>query len=184
TAQNLNLNRDYVKADAPEMRDWLTLFNAWLPDLFMDIHTTDGADYQYDLTWYMEEWGPLDPAVKAWQDAAFKQAIFPTYDRMGHMQSPYLDLVDHRDITKGIDNFGSGPRFSTGYVALRNRAALLVETHMLKPYAVRVRATYDLVVATLDYVNAHAGSLRKAVTEADADTVAHAAGRELPILFK
>lgn len=184
TAQNLNLNRDYIKADAPEMREWLKMFDAWLPDLFMDIHTTDGADYQYDLTWYLEEWGPLDPAVKAWQDTAFKQSIFPAYDRMGHMQSPYLDLVDHRDITKGIDNFGSGARFSTGYVALRNRAALLVETHMLKSYEVRVRATYDLVVATLEYINAHAGTLRKAVTEADADTVAHASGRELPILYK
>ncbi len=184
TAQNLNLNRDYIKADAPEMRDWLKMFDAWLPDLFMDIHTTDGADYQYDLTWYLEEWGPLHPAVKAWQDTAFKQSIFPAFDRMGHMQAPYLDLVDHRDITKGIDNFGSGPRFSTGYVALRNRAALLVETHMLKSYEVRVRATYDLVVATLAYVNAHAGALRKAVTQADADTVAHAAGSELPILFK
>jgi hypothetical protein len=184
TAQNLNLNRDYTKADAPEMRDWLAMFNAWLPDLFMDIHTTDGADYQYDLTWYMEEWGPLHPAVKAWQDTAFKQSIFPTFDRMGHLQAPYLDLVDHRDITKGVDNFGSGPRFSTGYVALRNRAALLVETHMLKPYETRVRATYDLVVATLAYVNAHPGTLRKAVTQADADTIARAAGAELPILFK
>ena len=57
TAQNLNLNRDYTKADAPEMRAWLAMFDAWLPDLFMDIHTTDGADYQYDLTWYLEEWG-------------------------------------------------------------------------------------------------------------------------------
>jgi hypothetical protein len=122
--------------------------------------------------------------VKAWQDLAFKQSIFPAFDRMGHMQSPYLDLVDHRDITKGIDNFGSGPRFSTGYVALRNRAGLLVETHMLKSYEVRVRATYDLVVATLEYVNAHAGTLRKAVTQADADTVAHASGSELPILFR
>jgi len=184
TAQNLNLNRDYVKADAPEMRDWLGMFNAWLPDLFMDIHTTDGADYQYDLTWYMEEWGPLDPAVKAWQDTAFKHGIFPAFDRMGHMQAPYLELVDHRDITKGIGNFGSGPRFSTGYVALRNRAALLVETHMLKTYEVRVRATYDLIVATLDYINAHAGTLRKAVTAADADTSAHANGRELPLLYK
>jgi hypothetical protein len=99
----------------------------------MDIHTTDGADYQYDLTWYLEEWGPLDPAVKAWQDTALKQSIFPAFDRMGHRQAPYLELVDHRDITKGIGNFGSGPRFSTGYVALRNRAALLVESHMLKP---------------------------------------------------
>lgn len=184
TAQNLNLNRDYVKADAPEMRDWLKMFDAWLPDLFMDIHTTDGADYQYDLTWYMEEWGPLNPAVKAWQDTAFKQSIFPAFDRMGHMQAPYLDLVDHRDITRGIANFGSGPRFSTGYVALRNRAALLVETHMLKSYEVRVRATYDLVVATLAYVNAHAGTLREAVTRADAETIAHASGRALPLLFK
>ena len=184
TAQNLNLNRDYVKADAPEMRDWLRMFDAWLPDLFMDIHTTDGADYQYDLTWYMEEWGPLDPAVKTWQAAAFRQSIFPAYDRMGHLQAPYLELVDHRDITKGIGNFGSGPRFSTGYVALRNRAALLVETHMLKSYETRVRATYDLVVATLDYINAHAGTLRKAVTQADANTVAHADGRELPLLYK
>jgi len=183
TAQNLNLNRDYIKADAPEMRDWLKMFDAWLPDLFMDIHTTDGADYQYDLTWYLEEWGSLDPAVKAWQDNALKQAIFPAFDRMGHHQSPYLELVDHRDITKGIGNFGSGPRFSTGYVALRNRAALLVETHMLKSYEVRVRATYDLVVATLEYFNAHPGTLRAAVTKADADTIAHA-GAEIPVAFK
>ncbi|HKE48164.1 MAG TPA: M14 family metallopeptidase [Rhodanobacteraceae bacterium] len=185
TAQNLNLNRDYTKADAPEMRDWLAMFAAWQPDLFMDIHTTDGADYQYDLTWYMESWGPLHPAVKAWEDHAFKQSIFPAFDRMGHLQAPYLDLVDHRDITKGVGNFGSGPRFSTGYVALRNRAALLVETHMLKPYAVRVKATYDLVVAVLDYINAHPGELRKATAQADADTIAHANDRvEIPVAFK
>src|SRR6185437_13780830 len=82
-------------------------------------------------------------------------------------------------------NFGSGPRFSTGYVALRNRAALLVETHMLKSYEVRVRATYDLIDATLAYVNAHPGTLRNAVTKADADTIANAkSGKELPIVFK
>lgn len=183
TAQNLNLNRDYTKADEPEMRAWLAMFDAWMPDLFMDIHTTDGADYQYDLTWYLEEWGPLDPAVKAWQDTALKGAIFPAFDRKGHKQAPYLELVDHRDITKGIGNFGSGPRFSTGYVALRNRAALLVETHMLKSYEVRVRATYDLVLATLEYLDAHPGTLRAAVTQADANTIAHA-GAEIPVAFR
>lgn len=183
TAQNLNLNRDYMKADAPEMRDWLAMFDSWLPDLFMDIHATDGADYQYDLTWYLEEWGPLDAGVKAWQDAAFKRSIFPAFDAMGHMQAPYIDLVDHRDITKGIGNFGSGPRFSTGYVALRNRAALLVETHMLKSYETRVRATYDLVVATLRYVNAHPGTLRTAVEKAD-ERMKSSAGSTLPLAFK
>jgi hypothetical protein len=186
TAQNLNLNRDYMKADAPEMRDWLAMFDAWQPDLFMDIHTTDGADFQYDLTWYMEEWGPLHPAVKQWEKDAFEKSILPAFEKRGHLASPYLELVDHRDITKGIGNFGSGSRFSTGYVALRNRAALLVETHMLKSYATRVRATYDLVVATLDHFNHHAGELRKAVAKADADTIARArtVDAQLPIAFK
>ncbi len=197
TAQNLNLNRDYMKADAPEMHDWLALFNAWLPDMFVDVHTTDGADYQYDLTWYTEDWGNLDPAVKAWQDTALKDSVFPLVEKhsffsttpqmemRGHLLSPYLDLKDHRDITKGVANFGSGPRFSTGYVALQNRAALLVETHMLKPYATRVHATYDLVAQILEYLNAHPQSLRDAVTKADRNVVARAAqaGASLPIAF-
>ncbi|GAA0720757.1 M14 family metallopeptidase [Dokdonella soli] len=185
TAQNLNLNRDYMKADAPEMRDWLAMFDAWLPDLFMDIHTTNGADYPYDLTWYLEEWGPLHPAVKRWEKDAFEGAIFPAFEKRGHLAAPYLNLIDHRDITKGIDNFGSGPRFSTGYVALRNRAALLVETHMLKSYATRVQATYDLVVSTLEHVNRDGNALRKAVAQADADTIAraHDANAASPVAF-
>ena len=186
TAQNLNLNRDYVKADAPEMRDWLALFDAWQPDLFIDVHTTDGADYQYDLTWYMEQWGPLHHAVQAWQTTAFERDILPTFEKKGHLAAPYLDLVDHRDITKGIANFGSGPRFSTGYVALRNRAALLVETHMLKSYAVRVRATYDFVLATLERLARDDGALHKAIAQADADTIARgkAGGASLAVAFE
>lgn len=186
TAQNLNLNRDYMKADAPEMRDWLAMFDAWQPDLFFDIHTTDGADYAYDLTWYMEEWGPLHAAVQRWQNEAFKQSILPDFEKRGHLAAPYLELVDPRDLTKGIANFGSGARFSTGYVALRNRAAMLVETHMLKPYATRVRATYDLLVATLAHLGRHPGELRKAVVQADADTVARArdAQASLPVAFR
>ena len=186
TAQYLNLNRDYMKADAPEMRDWLALYDAWLPDLFFDIHTTDGADYRYDLTWYMEQWGPLHPAVRTWQRDAFEGAILPAFDRKGHLSAPYLDLVDHRDITRGIGNFGSGPRFSTGYVALRNRAAVLVETHMLKSYETRVRATVDLVVATLEFLARDGGALRKAVAQADADTIARAQAKDakLAIAFE
>ena len=186
TAQNLNLNRDYMKADAPEMRDWLALFEAWQPDLFIDVHTTDGADFQYDLTWYMEQWGPLHAAVQRWQTDAFERDVLPAFEKKGHLAAPYLDLVDHRDISKGIANFGSGPRFSTGYVALRNRAALLVETHMLKPYATRVKATYDFVLATLERLARDDGALRKAVAQADADTIARgkAGGASLAVAFE
>ena len=174
TAQNLNLNRDYLKADAPEMRDWLALWNAWLPDFFVDVHTTDGADYQYDLTWCTEDWAPLDARVKAWQNEALKKRIFPLVEKHGHLLSPYLDLKDHHDIAKGIVNAYYSPRFSTGYVPLHNRAALLVETHMLKSYATRVSATYDLLVAILDEFRTHPGELRKAVEAADRATLARA----------
>ena len=185
-AQKLNLNRDYMKADAAETRAWLQLWNAWLPDLFVDVHTTDGADYQYDLTWYTEDGTPLDDGIKAWQEQALKQRVFSQMEKRGHLLSPYLELKDHRDITQGIVNFGSGPRFATGYVALQNRPPLLVETHMLKPYATRVRATYDLIALILDELEAHPGELHRVVTAADRSTIARAGSSDatLPILYK
>ncbi|MET0330300.1 MAG: M14 family metallopeptidase [Dyella sp.] len=172
-SQYLNLNRDYLKADAPEMRAWLALWNRWLPDFLIDVHTTDGADYQYDLTWYTEDPHKLDPALVTWQDAAMAQAL-PAYEKRGHLASIYLEFKDGRDPRKGIENFGSGPRFSTGYAALQNRPALLIETHMLKPYAVRVKATYDMVQLLLAGIEAQPAALVTATHAADANTIARA----------
>jgi len=167
-SQYLNLNRDYVKADAPETRAWLGLWNTWRPDLLVDIHTTDGADYQYDLTWYAEDAHKLPPSIAAWQKHAYDDQVMPAYEKLGHLASPYLEFRDGRDITKGIENFGSGPRFSTGYAAIRNRAGLLIETHMLKSYEVRVRATYDVVRSVLAAVDGDPAALLKASKDADA----------------
>ena len=182
-SQYLNLNRDYVKAEAPETRAWLALWNTWHPDLLVDIHTTDGADYQYDLTWYAEDAHKLPPSIAAWQQAAYDGDVMPRYEKLGHLASAYLEFKDGRDITKGIANFGSGPRFSTGYAAIRNRAGLLIETHMLKPYEVRVRGTYDVVRSVMAHVNADPASLRRASTDADA-WAASQAGKSLPVTFK
>jgi hypothetical protein len=184
-SQYLNLNRDYVKADAPEMRAWLKLWQKWLPDFLVDVHTTDGADYQYDLTWYTEDPHKLDPAVATWQQQ-LTDAVMPAYDARGHLASIYLEFKDGRDPRKGIENFGSGPRFSTGYAALQNRPALLIETHMLKPYAVRVKATYDLVELMLADIDQHPGALLAATSRADADTVARARDphARVPLTFK
>ncbi|SEO86213.1 Zinc carboxypeptidase [Luteibacter sp. UNC138MFCol5.1] len=185
-SQYLNLNRDYVKADAPETRAWLKLWNAWRPDLLIDIHTTDGADYQYDLTWYAEDAHKLPPSVAAWQQATYAGKVMPRYEKLGHLASPYLEFRDGRDITKGIQNFGSGPRFSTGYAAIRNRAGLLIETHMLKSYEVRVRATYDVVRSVLDTVDASPAALLDASKQADAWAASLAArpGATLPVTFR
>ena len=182
----LNLNRDYVKADAPEMLAWLKLWQHWQPDFLIDVHTTDGADYQYDLTWYTEDPHKLDPAVSAWQHDAIVDHAMPAYDKRGHLGSIYLEFKDGRDPRKGIENFGSGQRFSTGYAALQNRPALLIETHMLKPYANRVRAVYDLVELMLEQVNQHPAQLLAATAKADADTIAraHDAQASVPLTFK
>ncbi|MGC1549711.1 MAG: M14 family metallopeptidase [Rhodanobacter sp.] len=185
-SQYLNLNRDYVKADAPEMLAWLKLWQHWLPDFLIDVHTTDGADYQYDLTWYTEDPHKLDPAVSHWQHNAIVNQAMPAYEQRDHLASIYLEFKDGRDPRKGIENFGSGPRFSTGYAALQNRPALLIETHMLKPYDVRVRATYDLVELMLNTINQHPADLLAATTKADADTIARAqqAQARVPVTFK
>jgi len=185
-SQYLNLNRDYVKADAPEMRAWLKLWQRWLPDFLIDVHTTDGADYQYDLTWYTEDPHKLNPAVNEWQHDAIVNHAIPAYEKRGHLASIYLEFKDGRDPRKGITNFGSGPRFSTGYAALQNRPALLIETHMLKPYANRVHATYDLVELMLEQINQHPVALLATTARADADTVAraHHSHSPVPLTFK
>ena len=184
-AQYLNLNRDYVKADAPETRAWLKLWQHWKPDFFIDVHTTDGADYQYDLTWYLEDPHKLPAAVSDWQQQAMI-SVLPEYEARGHLASIYLEFKDGADPLKGIENFGSGARFSTGYAALQNRPALLIETHMLKTYAVRVRATYDLVSLLLAYAGKHGADLIKANAGADKATIARAANpsAEVPVTFK
>ncbi|HEV3469996.1 MAG TPA: M14 family metallopeptidase [Pyrinomonadaceae bacterium] len=172
-ASNLNLNRDYAKADAPETRAWLRLWNEWRPDLFVDCHVTDGADYRYNVTYQFEAAENVHPAVRAWSREAFERRIVPAAERAGNLLSPYLSFRDNRDPERGVDALVTSPRFATGYAPVaRNRPALLIETHMLKPHRSRVRGTYDLLAATLEEVNRDPGPLLRAVREADAETAA------------
>jgi murein tripeptide amidase MpaA len=175
TSTNLNLNRDYMKADAPETRAWLKLWTEWNPDLFIDCHVTDGADYRYVLTYQYEQHENVPAAVLQWERAAFEGRIIPATERAGFLSAPYMEFRDNRDLMKGIDDFIAPPRFSTGYTPVRNRPGLLIETHMLKPYRPRVLSTYALLRAALEEVNRDPQSLLDAVRQADEQTVS--AGR-------
>lgn len=183
TGQRLNLNRDYLKADAPEMRALLALINEVNPDILIDSHTTNGADYQYDLTWSMDDTVVQHPRLRAWQEQALVGRVQSRLERQGHLVAPYIELNDPTDPLKGFTNFGASPRYSTGYAVARGRVGLLLETHMLKPYPVRVRATLDVLSAILDDIAAHPGELRAATRQVDADTVARAAdaGASVPV---
>jgi hypothetical protein len=172
-ATNLNLNRDYAKADAPETRAWLRLWDEWRPDLFVDRHVTDGADYRYNVTYQFEASENVHPAVRAWSREAFVSRIVPAAERAGNLLSPYLSFRDNRDPGLGVEALLTSPRFATGYAPIaRNRPALLIETHMLKPHRSRVRGTYDLLRATLEEVNRDPGALLRAVRAADEQTAA------------
>lgn len=168
TAQTLNLNRDYMKADTPEMRAMLRLFSTWLPDLTIDCHVTDGIDFQYDVTYTMELERNIDPGISAWSRSKFLPAVLPLVEASGHKVFWYVVPREDLDLSKGIQGGGaSTPRFSTGYAALQNRPGLLIETHMLKPYRTRVDATYHFLKGALQAVSASAGALKAAVRAAD-----------------
>jgi hypothetical protein len=172
-ASNLNLNRDYMKADAPETRAWLRLWNEWQPDLLLDCHVTDGADFRYNVTYQFEQHQNVRPSVSAWSKEAFEKRILPAAERDGNLFSPYMVFRDNRDPSKGIDSFIASPRFATGYVpVVRNRPALLIETHMLKEHRSRVRGTYDILRAALEEVNRDPEGLMRAGRVADEQTIA------------
>ena len=176
TSTYQNLNRDYMKADTPETRAWLQLWNKWQPDLFIDCHVTDGADYQYNITFQHEHHAGVDAGVLAWERTVFDDRVAAKTEAAGNVVSWYLEFIDNRDLSKGIRDFNGSPRFSTGYVPLRNRPAILIETHMLKNYRSRVIGTYDFLRAALEEVSSDPQTLLRVGKAADEKMIA--AGRK------
>ncbi len=170
TSANLNLNRDYMKADAPETRAFLRLWNEWRPDFFFDLHVTDGADFQYNITYEYAHFQEVSPFIKNWMDEYFDGRIVAEVEKEGNLLTHYLEFGG-REVTSGIYTFIATPRFATGYIALRNRPGLLIETHSLKPYKSRVRGTYDVLWKTLEEINRSKASLFEANRKADEETV-------------
>lgn len=146
TAQNINLNRDFLKADAPEMRALLTLFTTWLPDLFVDIHATDGADYQYATTYIIEQYSNLDQTLRDWTKKELIPVMETEMDGKGYPVFQYVGFRNWFDLESGIGVTAASPRYSNGYAAVQNRIGIVVENHMLKDYKTRVSATYELLI--------------------------------------
>ncbi len=167
---NLNLNRDYLKADAPETRAFLRMFHEWLPDFFVDDHVTDGADYQYDVTFTVDDGPNVYGPTARWIDDAVIPFLTQSVDSSGHLASPtYITLNDDTDPAKGLAFNDNPPRFSTGYMILENRPGMLVEMHMLKDYRTRVTGNYEILRALMEVVNRDAARLVQLNADADAD---------------
>lgn len=179
TPIGLNLNRDYAKLDAPEMRGLIgNVYSKWWPELLIDDHTTDGADYRYDITYSMNHGAGVPTALDQWMSESLEKKAMARLTAKGHVVAPYLDFRDGADPRNGLDYGNSQVRFSTGYAPQQSRAALLVETHMLKPYGARVKATYDLLLSVLEEIHSNPRALVQAVRGAEAEASARATAKD------
>ncbi len=168
TAQNLNLNRDYTKADAPEMRALLKLIRDWDPLVCADLHVTDGADFQPDISLQAEPINQGDARLYA-AGRELRDALIAKLAAQGSMPLPfYPDFAKPDDPASGFLLTVYSPRFSTGYFPQRNRFTVLVETHSWKDYATRVRVTRNTIVGLAELVAAHGGQWREQTRQADA----------------
>ncbi|NYF79495.1 M14 family metallopeptidase [Granulicella arctica] len=167
---NLNLNRDYLKADAPETRAFMAMIHHWLPDFFVDDHVTDGADYRYDVTFTIDDGPNLPAATAQWVDSTVTPSLERYVDAHGHLAAPtYIMLVDDTDPAKGLGFNDDPPRFSTGYMVLEGRPGMLVELHMLKDYRTRVTGNYQILAGLMELVNRDADKLIALNASADAE---------------
>jgi hypothetical protein len=162
-ARNLNLNRDYTKADTPEMRAMLRALVDWKPELYVDLHVTDGADYQYDVTWGSNGRHAYSPAIANWLEGPLGTALRRDLTAAGHIPGPFMNYIDDTDPSKGVIDYTAGPRFSHGYGALAHLPTVLVENHSLKNYPQRVLGMRVLLESMLRTLAADGAGLRAAV---------------------
>ncbi|GAB4025843.1 M14 family metallopeptidase [Spirosoma gilvum] len=140
-ARNLNLNRDFIKAEAENTRAFQTMFQSLKPQVFIDNHTSDGADYQHVLTYFATQKDKLHPMVSGYMVQSFQPALDKQLTAKGFPSAPY---VNHAGDTpeSGLIGYYDSPRYSTGYAALFNCFGFTLETHMWKPFPARVKASY------------------------------------------
>ena len=167
-SRHLDLNRDFVKCDTLTARVFNQLFTAWDPDVMVDTHTSNGADYPYTMTLIHTQADKLGGELGEFLCGTMLPALFSGMAARGWPTCPYVNPVkdspDH-----GIAEFLETPRFSTGYAALHHTIGFMPETHMLKPYAERYESMRALVDTALAFTVAHAGqiqALRRAARDA------------------
>ena len=167
TAQNLNLNRDYAKADAPEMQSMLRLLNEWDPVLYVDLHATDGAQFEHDISYMVAPTLAGDPElVRVASDV--RDQLMKKVAAQGSLPLDfYPSFIHDDDPQSGIADSVGPIRFSQAYWARRNRIGVLVETHSWKDYPTRVRITRNTIVALMELAIDHAAEWKRVTQMAD-----------------
>ncbi|MDO6619627.1 M14 family metallopeptidase [Shewanella sp. 6_MG-2023] len=164
-ARNLNLNRDYAKLDTLELQHMIRAINLWQPDLYIDVHVTDGIDYQYDVTFGYNVKQGYSPASFDWLENYYRPEVEAALTKQGHVPGGLVFAIDNTDMSKGLSYWNPSPRFSNGYGDARHLPTILIENHSLKPFKQRVLGTYVMLEQTLKTVAEHGTKLTAAIYE-------------------
>lgn len=147
-AKNYDLNRDFIKRDTKNARAFAEIYHMIEPDVFIDNHVSNGADYQYTLTHLFTQHNKLGGALGQYVHQEFQPMLEKDLKSKDWEITPYVNVFNSTP-EKGFSQFMDYPRYSTGFTSLWNTIGLMVETHMLKPYKPRVEGTYELMKSVL-----------------------------------
>lgn len=159
-AQNLDLNRDFIKNDSREAKAFAEIFQWLNPDIFMDNHVSDGADYQHTMTLLTTQHSKLGGEIGSFLHDVFEPSLFKSMEEKNWPMCPYVNFEDANP-EKGWEAFYDPPRYSSGYAALYQTMAFVPETHMLKPFADRVHSTYALMQTMFEQANKFAKDIKE-----------------------
>jgi Zinc carboxypeptidase len=171
-AQNLDLNRDFTKNDSKESKSFAQIFHWFNPDIFIDNHVSDGADYQHTMTLITTQYEKLGVPAGTWLRNVFEPQLYAGMKEKKWDLIPYIEF-EVADFNKGVNMFYETPRYSSGYAALFGTFSFIPETHMLKPYKERVQSTYDLMSTFISKASVNAKEIIAKRKEAAAQIKLH-----------
>jgi hypothetical protein len=179
-SKNLDLNRDFIKTDSKNAAAFQLIFNTWQPEIFVDTHTSNGADYQYVMTLIPTQKDKLNSILSGYLTKTLVPDLYTGMEKVGYPMIPYVNSIGETPET-GITGFIDPPRYSTGYATLHNSIGFMPETHMLKSYDLRVDATYKLLQTYVEIVERDAKIIGENKRKADEFV---AAQKEFPLEWK
>jgi hypothetical protein len=151
-SQNLDLNRDFIKCDSKEARAFVEIFRMADPDVLVDNHVSNGADYQHVITLLTSQHNKLGGQMGEFMNKQFEPGLYALMKKKNYDLLPYVNVYGSTP-DNGWSEYWDSPRYSSGYASLWNTFAFVPETHMLKPYDQRVQATYALMQCFIDYTS-------------------------------
>jgi len=159
-SQNLDLNRDFIKCDSKDARAFIEIFHMLDPDVLVDNHVSNGADYQHIITLLTTQHNKLGGEMGKFLSTQFEPGIYSTMKQKGYDLIPYVNSFGDTP-ENGWPEYWDSPRYSSGFAALWNTFSFVPETHMLKSYDLRVKATYALMQSFIEYVSKNSEQIKQ-----------------------